>query len=138
MVDYASSKAASHSFHEGLAAELKTRYNAPKVRTVVVNQAYTKTPLFEGYTNDSPFLMPALEPETVAEGIVKKVLSGTSGQVILPEFGSTLTLFRGMPHWYQTGLRNKGQAIMKKWQGRQVIDVEKWKTSGEKDGGESE
>ena len=37
MVDYGASKAAYLSFHEGLAAELKTRYNAPKVRTVVIN-----------------------------------------------------------------------------------------------------
>ncbi|EON96772.1 putative epidermal retinal dehydrogenase 2 protein [Phaeoacremonium minimum UCRPA7] len=32
MVDYAASKAAAYAFHEGLTAELKTRYNAPKVR----------------------------------------------------------------------------------------------------------
>ena len=38
MVDYASSKAAALSFHEGLSAELKTRYQAPKVRSVVITQ----------------------------------------------------------------------------------------------------
>lgn len=54
MVDYSASKAASQSFHEGLAAELKTWYGAPRVRTVVVNQGYTRTPLFTGYHNDSP------------------------------------------------------------------------------------
>lgn len=48
MVDYAASKAATLAFHEGLTSELTTRYNAPKVRTVVVNQGYTKTALFEG------------------------------------------------------------------------------------------
>ena len=74
MTDYAASKAAALSFHEGLTAELKTRYGAPKVRTVVINQGYTKTPLFQGYNNDSKFLVPTLEPETVAEAIVKKVL----------------------------------------------------------------
>jgi len=136
MVDYASSKAAALSFHEGLTAELKTRYKAPKVRTVVINQGYTKTPLFEGYNNDSKFLMPTLEPETVAEGIVKQVLSGHSGQVILPGFASSLTFFRGLPHWYQNRARSAGEKIMTKWNGRQVIDVEKWKKE-EKDGGES-
>jgi len=136
MVDYASSKAAALAFHEGLAAELKTKYNAPKVRTVVINQGYTKTPLFQGYNNDSKFLMPTLEIDTVAEGIVKQVLSGSSGQVILPGFGASVTLLRGFPHWYQNKLRNDGVKIMKKWYGRQVIDVEKWKDSG-KDNGES-
>jgi all-trans-retinol dehydrogenase (NAD+) len=125
MVDYAATKAAAVSFHEGLTAELKTRYNAPKVRTVVINQGYTKTALFQGYRNDSKFLMPALEPETVAEEIVKKVLTGTSGQVILPGFGSWLALFRGFPHWVQIRARNNGEKIMRNWHGRQVIDVDK-------------
>lgn len=136
MVDYGASKAAALSFHEGLTAELKTRYNAPKVRTVVINQGYTKTPLFEGYNNDSKFLMPTLEPETVAESIVKQVLSGHSGQVILPGFATMLTFFRGLPHWYQIRTRSEGEKIMTKWNGRQVIDVENWKKE-EKNGGES-
>ena len=137
MVDYGASKAAALSFHEGLTAELKTRYNAPKVRTVVINQGYTKTPLFQGYNNDSKFLVPTLEPETVADAIVKQVLSGNSGQVILPGFGVTLTLLRGFPHWYQNRLRADGAKIMTKWHGRQVIDVEKWKTDGEREKDES-
>ncbi|KAF1822019.1 NAD(P)-binding protein [Dissoconium aciculare CBS 342.82] len=132
MVDYASSKAAAHSFHEGLTAELKTRYNAPKVRTVIVNQGYTKTPLFQGYNNDAGFLMPSLEPETVAEAIVKKVLSGTAGQVLVPEFATTLPFIRTYPHWMQVGMRARGENIMTKWNGRQVIDVEKWKSGAEK------
>lgn len=134
MTDYGASKAAALAFHEGLTAELKTRYNAPRVRTVVINQGYTKTPLFQGYNNDSKFLVPSLEPETVADEIVKKVLKGSSGQVIIPGFGSTLTFLRGLPHWYQIRLRNEGEKIMTNWHGRQVIDVDKW---GSKDNGES-
>lgn len=126
MVDYASSKAAALSFHEGLAAELKTKYNAPKVRTVVINQSYTKTALFEGFAPGDKFLMPTLEVETVAEEIVKKVLSGKSGQVILPPFGVIATFMRGLPHWYQIRARNDGLSFMKNWKGRQVIDIEKY------------
>jgi all-trans-retinol dehydrogenase (NAD+) len=139
MTDYAASKAAAQSFHEGLTAELKTRYNAPKVRTVVVNQGYTKTALFQGYNNESKFLVPTLEPETVAEGIVRQVLTGRSGQVILPGAGAMLTFFRGFPHWYQLRTREEGERIMTNWNGRQVIDVEKWKTdeAKEKDNGET-
>jgi len=130
MVDYAASKAAALAFHEGLTAELTTRYDAPKVRTVVINQGYTKTPLFQGYNADSKFLLPALELDTVAEGIVQQVLSGQSGQVILPGFGSFLTFFRGLPHWYQKRARSHGGSHMIKWNGRQVIDLEKWKEEG--------
>jgi all-trans-retinol dehydrogenase (NAD+) len=125
MVDYASSKAAAMAFHEGLTAELVTNYAAPKVRTICINQGYTKTALFQGYTNDSPFLMPTMEVETVAEDIVKQILTGKSGQVIIPGFANTLATFRGMPHWYQLKLRSDGAKIMKKWHGRQVIDVDK-------------
>lgn len=132
LVDYASSKAASLSFHEGLATELKARFNAPRVRTVVVNQGYTKTPLFAGYNPDSAFLMPALEPQTVAEAIVRQVLTGRSGQVIAPGFGAVSTWIRALPHWMQLRTRNDGEKFMKGWQGRQVIDVEKWKSETDK------
>ncbi|TVY41878.1 Dehydrogenase [Lachnellula subtilissima] len=136
MVDYAATKAAALAFHEGLTAELTARYNAPKVRTVVVNQGYTKTPLFEGYNSDSKFLVPALEVDTVAEGIVKQVLSGHSGQLILPGFANFLTFFKGLPHWYQKRARSQGGSHMMKWNGRQVLDLEKWKRD-EGSGGES-
>lgn len=127
MVDYAASKAAAHAFHEGLTAELKTRYAAPRVRTVLVNQGYTTTPLFAGYQNDSPFLMPALEPATVAEAIVRQVLKGESNQLLLPGFANTLPILAGMPHWYQNRLRSKNQTIMSKFAGRKVVkDVEQF------------
>ncbi|KAK3906803.1 hypothetical protein C8A05DRAFT_29350 [Staphylotrichum tortipilum] len=127
MVDYAASKAAAHAFHEGLTAELKTRYAAPRVRTVLVNQGYTTTPLFTGYQNDSPFLMPALEPATVAEAIVRQVLKGESNQLLLPGFANTLTVLAGMPHWYQNRLRSKNQTIMSKFAGRKVVkDVDQF------------
>lgn len=126
MVDYAASKAAALSFHEGLAAELKTRYNAPKVRTAVITQGYTKTPLFVGFGNDSKFLMPTLEADTVAEAIVKKVLAGTSGQVVLPGAGNFIAVvLRSWPLWMQAGVRNDLDKVMRNWNGRQVIDPER-------------
>ncbi|KAL2127111.1 hypothetical protein VTI74DRAFT_11311 [Chaetomium olivicolor] len=133
MVDYAASKAAALSFHQGLTAELATRYNAPRVRTVVVNQGYTTTPLFTGYHNASPFLMPALHPATVAEAIVRQVLKGESNQLILPEFANTLPVLAGMPHWYQNRLRAKNQTIMRNFAGRKVVeDVDRFYEDKEK------
>lgn len=120
MVDYASSKAAALSFHEGLASELKTRYKAPKVRTVAVTIGHTKTPLFVGWSNEHDFLVPSLEPETVAEAIVEKVLAGSSGQVVLPGICNLYTGFRGWPHWMQNALRQSGHGTMVNWRGRQV------------------
>ncbi|KAI1082793.1 dehydrogenase/reductase SDR family member 8 [Whalleya microplaca] len=126
MVDYGATKAAATSFHEGLAAELKTRYSAPKVRTVLVNQGYTKTALFTGYHNGAPFLSPTLEPESVAEAICKQIFTGKSGQVVTPAFGNVLQGLSCMPHWYSYSLRAKGETIMRNFNGRQVIkDIEK-------------
>ncbi|KUI67843.1 Short-chain dehydrogenase/reductase family 16C member 6 [Cytospora mali] len=121
MVDYAASKHASLAFHEGLTAELVTRYGADKVRTVVVNQGYTRTPLFEGSHNDFPFLLPSLEPETVAEAIVRQVLTGKSGQVIAPALATLLSAFASLPLWCQHRIRKDGSRVMRNWQGRQVV-----------------
>lgn len=121
MVDYASSKAAAQSFHEGLAAELVTRYDAPKVRMILVNQGFTKTALFDGYKNDSWFVAPSLHPETVAEAVVRQVLRGESGQVIVPGLGNILSGIAGWPSWLQTGMRKKYQSLMTEFKGRQVV-----------------
>lgn len=121
MVDYAASKHAALAFHEGLAAELTTRHAANKVRTVIVNQGYTRTPLFEGYKNELPFLFPTLEPETVAEAIVRQVLTGKSGQVIAPSLASVLPALAAMPHWLQHSVRKSSAKMMTKCQGRQVV-----------------
>ncbi|KAI0125995.1 estradiol 17-beta-dehydrogenase [Xylariales sp. AK1849] len=138
MVDYGASKAAAASFHEGLTAELKTRYNAPRVRTIVVNQGYTKTPLFAGYNNHQPFLLPTLEPESVADAVVKQIFTGRSAQVIAPVFGSTLQALRALPHWYSYGARAKAENVMTNFSGRQVVkDLDKHYADREKEVEES-
>ncbi|KAE8836134.1 hypothetical protein HRS9139_04232 [Pyrenophora teres f. teres] len=117
MVDYASSKAAAITFHEGLSAELVDVYNAPKVRTVLMCQGYTRTKLFEGFGQSG-----VLWPETVAEGIVKAVLSGKSAHVTLPEnMWFLLPPLRGWPLWMQYGMRKRLGRLMKGWKGRQVV-----------------
>ena len=116
MVDYGSSKAAALAFHEGLSAELVTAYKAPKVRTVVVCQGYTRTALFEGFDTA------ALYPETVAEAIVKAVLRGKSAHIVAPESSwMMLPKIRGWPLWMQYGMRKRLDNLMRNWKGRQVV-----------------
>ncbi|EAT89412.1 hypothetical protein HBH56_014330 [Parastagonospora nodorum] len=116
MVDYAASKASAIAFHEGLASELVTHYKAPKVRTVLMCQGYTRTALFEGF--DSKFLY----PETVAEEIVKAVLGGKSKHMTLPETAWLIApRLRSLPLWMQYGLRKRLDSMMKNWKGRQVV-----------------
>jgi NAD(P)-dependent dehydrogenase (short-subunit alcohol dehydrogenase family) len=116
MVDYAASKAAALAFHEGLSAELVTHYNAPKVRTVLMAPGYTRTALFEGFHPTG-----VLFPETVAEEIVKAVLAGRSKHMVLPDNASMVApSLRGMPPWFQYGIRKGLGKLMKGWKGRQV------------------
>ncbi|KAF3905922.1 hypothetical protein ABW21_db0200630 [Orbilia brochopaga] len=122
MVDYAATKAAAISFHEGVTLELKHRYNAKKVRTTLVTQGLTKTPLFEGFENRSTFLFPEQHPETVAEGIVDQILSGEGDHLIFPKSYGMLPGMRGRPAWMQVFLSNGTKTLMSKWRGRQVID----------------
>lgn len=121
MVDYAASKAAALAFHEGLTSELTTAYNAPKVRTVVVHPAHTRSDLFKGFDQHDPFLFPTLHTDSMAEAVVKQVLTGRSGQVVLPTAGRMVQLLRILPDFISTKVRHDGGQYMKEWNGRQVI-----------------
>jgi short-subunit dehydrogenase len=133
MVDYAASKAAALAFHEGLATELATMYKAPKVRTVVMCQGYTRTALFEGFAGK------ALHPETVAEEIVKAVFEGKSKTLVLPEAAwGIVPKVRGWPLWMQYLLRKGLRNMMSGWKGRQVVQPSVAESGEkEKDVGES-
>ncbi|KAK1245043.1 hypothetical protein MKX08_004672 [Trichoderma sp. CBMAI-0020] len=122
MVDYGATKAAAMAFHEGLSAELKTRYNAPRVRTVIVHPGATNTELFTGFKQGLPFLMPHQEPESIADAVVRQILSGRSGQIILPETGGIWPSLRSQPDWYSFRLRSKAQTGMLDFDGRQIIE----------------
>lgn len=114
MVDYSATKAAAIAFHEGLGAELVTRYNAPRVRTVLITQSFVKTALIDKLTPEDTFINPLLHPETVAENIVNQVLSGSSGHVLVP--GSTgwiAKCLRGFPQWFQHRIRLDLERLMR-------------------------
>ena len=54
-----------------------------------------------------------LEPETVAEAVVKQVLSGYGAQLILPGRFTLVPLIRGMPSWLQESMRNGVANVIK-------------------------
>ncbi|KAJ5045468.1 hypothetical protein NUH16_002285 [Penicillium rubens] len=114
MVDYSATKAAAIAFHEGLAAELVTRYHAPKVRTVLVTQGFTRTNLIKDLTPEDTWLNPLLHPETVAEELVRQVLKAESGHVVIPgSAGWIARRFRGQPEWLQHLLRCRLEKLMR-------------------------
>ncbi|KAI5304516.1 hypothetical protein KEM56_006416 [Ascosphaera pollenicola] len=103
MIDYSGSKSAAISFHEGLNAELRARYKAPRVRTVLLAPGFIKTTLIDKLTCFDSFVNPLLDPEDVAKALTKQIFSGESGAVYLPEFSSSFAgrLMRALPVWCQ-------------------------------------
>ncbi|KAK1141463.1 hypothetical protein N8T08_009003 [Aspergillus melleus] len=114
MVDYSATKAAAVAFHEGLGAELVTRYQAPRVRTVLITQGFTKTAFIKDLTPEDTWLNPLLHPETVAEEIVNQVTTGSSGHVVVPGSSGWLAKnLRGFPLWFQHRLRLRLERLMR-------------------------
>ncbi|KAI4238140.1 MAG: hypothetical protein LQ349_001313 [Xanthoria aureola] len=109
IIPYSCTKSATVALHEGLAAELKVRYNAPRVRTICVCPGWVRTRMTVGVNNPSTFLYPWNYPETVAEDIYKKIVSGSSGMLFVPEIGWHLGwILRSLPSWWQVSARNDG------------------------------
>jgi short-subunit dehydrogenase len=132
LVDYSASKAAALSFHEGLTTELITHYKAPRVRTVLLCQGYTRTALFQGFHGGDGFMGYVLDPETVAEAVVRAVLAGRSDHIILPRNNATMSSLKNWPSFMQILFRRDLKKLMAGWHGRQV------EQPSEKDGGVSE
>ncbi|KAJ5628537.1 hypothetical protein N7490_010765 [Penicillium lividum] len=114
LVDYSATKAAAITFHEGLAAELVTRYQAPRVRTVLVTQSFTRTGLIDKLTPEDTFVNPLLHPGTVAEKLVEQVLKGESGHVLVPGSTGLMCLWlRACPLWFQHSLRCRLERVVR-------------------------
>ena len=112
MTNYSGTKAAAVAFHEGLTTELVTRYKAPRVRTVLMTQGFTKTTLINVLTPEDTWLNPLLVTETVAEQLVNQVLTGRSGHIIVPGSSGWITKnLRSFPWWFQHRMRNRGERL---------------------------
>ncbi|KAF2274224.1 dehydrogenase/reductase SDR family member 8 precursor [Westerdykella ornata] len=115
MVDYTATKAGVLAFHEGLNQELRLRYHAPNVLTTSIHPNWVKTPLIgEWETALRVAQQPIIEPQVVADAVVKQIASATGGQVFLPNTVSTVSHLRGLPNWFQEAFRaTVGSVIVK-------------------------
>ncbi|KAL0932078.1 uncharacterized protein CTRU02_213031 [Colletotrichum truncatum] len=111
-VDYASSKIGAIAFHEGLAQELRHRYNAPKVRTSIIYPTYIRTALIEKVHSKGKFKALLLEPELVVDRIFQQIISGRSGHVCIPEEYTWVAGLRAWPHWVQERVRNAQKDVL--------------------------
>ncbi|KAH7133079.1 short chain dehydrogenase/reductase [Dactylonectria estremocensis] len=113
-VDYSCTKAGALAFHEGLGQELKHRYSAARIRTTVVHPTWVSTPMNSWLRASPTFKEHVIEPEEVASAVVKQVLKGKSGQIILPRWQSITSGIRGFPFWLQEYIRDSQADIVMK------------------------
>lgn len=106
-VDYSATKAALLSLHEGLTQELKHRYKCPQIKTTIVHPGWTRSAITAheairaGLKRTGAKL---LEPENVADAMVKQIIAAKSGQVVLgPPMVSKV---RALPMWLQEVIRD--------------------------------
>lgn len=106
MVDYCSTKVGALAFHEGLAQEIKYRYNCPEIKTTIIHPGWTRTrlvkPLEKALQKAGQSIM---DPKTVADAMVRQILEVKGGQIIL---GPTAApALRALPSWLQERIRDK-------------------------------
>ncbi|KAL1960623.1 hypothetical protein VTO42DRAFT_7202 [Malbranchea cinnamomea] len=112
-VDYSCSKAAALAFHEGLVQELKHRYNARRIRATSIHPFWARTNLTSALQKRKGFASTTtLNPEIIADAIVKQVLSGRSGQIVIPRYMTVARGLRGWPHWMQDLVRGSQAGSM--------------------------
>lgn len=73
---------------------------SPLVRLSLVILSFTRTPLLKGETNQSDFLFPLLDVESVSEAIVKTLYSGYGKTIFMPgimRYVAILVLSRFQP-----------------------------------------
>lgn len=109
--EYSSSKSALLTLHEVLSQELVSRYNAPKVRTSVVCPLKVSTQMGDAMRDqDTQFLVPTLDPKSLAEEMVKVLESGLSAHLVTPLFAQLiLPGLRGMPDWFRWVVHKVGR-----------------------------
>jgi len=107
IVDYSCTKVAALALHEGLRAELRSTHKCPEIKTTVVHPIWADTPLIaSGKAHLQKNNQIILNPQVVADAVVKQILNGRSGQIVLaPGIGAGVSSLRGFPMWIQETLR---------------------------------
>ena len=110
--DYAATKTGLTALHESLAQELKHRYKCPHIKTSIVYPIWTKTRMTasieKGIRQTS---QPLMEPEDVAEAMVRQIIAAKSGRIFLGP--GIATAVRALPIWIQEIVRDgMGQIVI--------------------------
>ncbi|GMF73078.1 unnamed protein product [Aspergillus oryzae] len=99
MADYACSKAGALAFHESLTQEIKH---------CVIHPLWVQTPMINDLAQyRSQFGQPIMTPEKVSQAVMKQLVNGNGGQVVVPSSQGLAAMIRGLPNWIQERLRDR-------------------------------
>lgn len=118
MADYCCTKASALALHGSLKQELKYGYNAPSVQTrsvtfqnlciiilmvsSIIHPAWVDTPMIKGFTKyPAIFNHQTMSPNLVSQKVVEQIISGKSGNIILPKMLSIASVLSIFPLWLQ-------------------------------------
>ncbi|KAJ0423144.1 hypothetical protein BJY00DRAFT_299755 [Aspergillus carlsbadensis] len=107
MADYGASKAGALAFHESLTQEIKYWYGARKVRTSIVHPLWVQTPMIGDLVEHrARFGQPIMTPEKVSQAVIRQLVKGDGGQVVVPSTYWFASMLRGLPSWMQERVRD--------------------------------
>lgn len=72
----------------------------------VVHPTWVRTPMIQALIERNAFKDTVVEPETVADAVVRQLFSGYGSQIIVPPSFWWTSAIRGMPSWLQVYLRD--------------------------------
>jgi len=77
------------------------------VKSSVICPGYARTPLVRALEDSlKKHRSPIMSADTVANAIVKQILSGRSGQIIVPALAQPVAGLRGWPTWLGENFRD--------------------------------
>ncbi|CEL09223.1 hypothetical protein ASPCAL12362 [Aspergillus calidoustus] len=108
MADYACTKAGALEFQESLSQEIRHLYGARRIRTSIIHPMWVHTPMLDSLlSSGAQFKSPTLAPESVSAAIIRQLMRGNGGQVIIPASLGFASMLRGLPNWLQEVMRDR-------------------------------
>lgn len=98
---YCASKAALLALHHSLRAELAYTPGAEEIKTILVQPGQMSTKMFEHVHAPSKFFGPLVTPAEMAQGIIKLVERGESGEIALPLYSRYIQVLGCLPFGIQ-------------------------------------
>ncbi|KAJ0419577.1 hypothetical protein BJY00DRAFT_313959 [Aspergillus carlsbadensis] len=108
MADYACSKAGVLAFHESLTQQVRHAYAAKRIRTSIIHPTCVQTPLVNDLRTDSAQTRNfVLSADDVSRAVVRQLVRGNGGQVVVPRWLGVASMVRGLPGWLQEMVRDR-------------------------------